>query len=1395
MSGVKGALGAFGRDVGSQVLYNTTGLKFKGVFSGLLRSIRNKITRKAKPTVSVSAFAAGAGGSHSAEIRLRNGRHPALALDTLRSRLRQPVAIDPAGVARAGEGSAAPNEARGQAELRASVIEESLSERAEHFARGIDTLGHELDRMASHATFQQAVALRHELLDEIGQEFAQLRVLRREPESGLSPQAAQHAEQLLAAATLRILAPGSTDNAGIDALALDMAELSDKGVLSGVLLQAVAGRAGFWAAQADGAQASAQSDRQSSAAPEQDAKVSTYIRSYLSELADASRNAAQTASFHLPELKKKIGHSALYRSAEQALDKGAAAPMNDLRLRVHEEMVNELMQYADRHQELTLELKLLAAGTPQEREVVSLRHELEQVKKYLFELASSRGSGVDKASFRSMALDGVLLKIWKDHSVETKDINILIGQALALQTRLIALEETMSGQALSGRNVSIAFDDLRRVGLTEKSMGELRKSPAIVEDILLTAQSFAQKGMSGTRELRQFRQLSESAFKNVLNSSLVKRANVERHKLLPAERAQVLSVLLERQRPSDVAAIMQGEPVKDALDSLRMEGVANGQAGLLQSSSEHYQSIEENLSQELDRLLETVASEQKSVARLAALDTDARLSISPQDQVSIELAVNLREHLGLTEQRQQLRALEDKLADEIKRINENPGLTAPRTLTSLKEDLQAARDMLKALGQKIRQVDAKIVRAGGPLADRLWKYPDTESLSVAGKLSYDPALYQAVNALADCADARAQRKHSEQSIHQLSAGLDACLDKRKAAMGPEAARLLSDELRRAVAQSFMAMIRERELTGEPVEGATLLVSDYQEAILAELSGSGISMDTYGPELRHLLLREVSLQDIEQWLVDADKADKAGKADKTSQAQAARRTPEALAPEAEQVLATIAQLQPQERFFLSAGGGITGSTGGLGVVPGMYVGVSAGRGKDRLFEVYREGDEFVLHVADSTTLKAKFGVRAGLADGIVMVGASAAASATRGKGFEARYSSAQALADGMRQLYASRGADSQALLDRASSVSFISDAEKRVRAAAIATLDLMPLGEALAGIGAEQPEADADQQNHGGPFSLSAGAQAKAGAGVTWRDSTASNNQVQTVRHAKFYDIEFALDAMLWLNMPTSQAAVAEGLGVGDMRNVNEDAEDSEAFLAGIELGGKKLVRLQREKVVSELELTQSVRDGHAQSVACHFRFLAPEGMNMERLARVAPGYADQIRQMAPGAEESCARLFEQIDGSGFELTLTARLDPALQAKWNADYEAARAALERERPRLSVASCQREAAAIERRFARQLEAMTRDHRNMQVSGLALHKLESSDMGMAFNALVVKGNMAARAGSGELVNELKFLPPPASASQPAAGSDDLQRLLAESLSRRDELLSRLADTGRL
>ena len=63
--------------------------------------------------------------------------------------------------------------------------------------------------------------------------------------------------------------------------------------------------------------------------------------------------------------------------------------------------------------------------------------------------------------------------------------------------------------------------------------------------------------------------------------------------------------------------------------------------------------------------------------------------------------------------------------------------------------------------------------------------------------------------------------------------------------------------------------------------------------------------------------------------------------------------------------------------------------------------------------------------------------------------------------------------------------------------------------------------------------DADGHDQGGPFGLSAGAHAKAGAGVTWRDTTASNNQVQTVRHAKFYDIELSVDAKLWLNMPTS----------------------------------------------------------------------------------------------------------------------------------------------------------------------------------------------------------------------------------------------------------------------
>ena len=1391
--GAKGALAAYGRDVGGQVLYNSTGLKSKGVFSGLLRSIKQKLTRKAKPSITVSAHTVGTSDSTSPAIRLRNGRHPALALDTLRSKLRQTIAIEAPAIGREHEVAAVPSEARGQAEVQAAIIEESLTERSEDFARGIETLGREIDRLAGHATFQQAAALRTELLDDISKEFAELRSLQRQPDSGLSPQAAQRSQHLLAAATLRILAPGADDHAGVDALALDLAHLSERGVLSHTLLQAVAERAAFWAMQTEGAPAADGGEQPIPTPQQRDTLAATYLQGYLRDLADASRSASQPASFHAAELKKTIGHSALYRDANSALDKGAAAPMNDLRLRSHEQAVNELMQFSDRHQQLALDLKLLAANTPQESELLTLRHELEHVKKYLFELASSRGSGVDKASFRSMALDGVLLKIWKDHAVETRDINILIGQALALQTRLIAMEESMSGQALSGRNVTIAFDDLRSVGLTEKSLGELRKSPSIVEDILKTAQSFAQKGLSGTRELRQFRELSQSAFKNVLNGALVKRANVERHKLLPAERAQVLTVLLERTRPDNVTAILQGEPVRSALGALRIEGVVNGQAGVLQTSADRYQSLETHLSEELDRLLAAAASQQKAVARLAALGTDAGLALSPQDKISLNLAVNLSEHLALTEERQQLRALEGKLTAEIKRMGDDPDLADPRALASLKEDLQAARGALKVLGQKIRQVDAKIVRAEGPLADRLWRYPDTQALSVVGKLSFDPALYQAVKALSAYADADAQRKHSEQSIHKLSAGLDACLDSREAAIGPEAARLLTIEVRRAVAQSFMTMIREREMAGEPLEGATLLVSDYRETILAELAASGISPEVYGPEIRHLMLREVSLKDIEQWLNEASKSDR----QKKSAEPAAPGKTESLPPEAEQVLATIANLQPQERFFLNAGAGITASTGGLHIVPGIATSVSAGRSKDRLLEVYRDGDEFVLHVVDSTSLKAKLGARAEVGS-MLTVGASVAASATRGRGFDARYPSAQALSDAMRRLYVSRGEDSQELIDRASSVSFVSDAEKRVRAAAIAALDLMPLGEALAGIGAEQSESEADANHRGSPFTLSAGAHAKAGAGVTWRDTTVSNNQLQTIRHARFYDIELSVDSKLWLNMPTAQAAVAESLGVDDMRNVNEDDEDTEAFLAGIELAGKSLYQRQHEKVVSELELTQSTRDKHVQSVACHFRFLAPEGMTIERLARIAPGYADQIRSLAPGAEDSCERLFEQIKGVGFELTLTAQLMPALQAKWNTDYEAARAVLERDRPLLSAAAHQREAIAIERRFARQLEAMTRDQRNMQVSGLALHKLESSDMGIALNALIVKGSMSGRAGSGELVNEIKFLPPKSadSSNQPPDGvSDDLQRLLLESQHRRDALLSQLADTGRL
>ena len=254
--GVKGALATFGRDVGSQLFYNTTGLKFKGVFSGLLRSLRQKLRRKAPPSISISARA-GAAAEHGPSIRLRNGRQPALALDSLRARLRQPVAAASAVAAQASIASAPPANARGQAELHSAVIEESLSERADSFTRGVASLGREVDRLSGLSSFQQTAALRRELMDEIGKEFAQLRALRRDPDAGLSQQAAQHAEQLLASAAVKVMAPGTMNVAGADALALDMAVLSDRGVLTGDLLQAVAERAAFWSERASSAPPSA----------------------------------------------------------------------------------------------------------------------------------------------------------------------------------------------------------------------------------------------------------------------------------------------------------------------------------------------------------------------------------------------------------------------------------------------------------------------------------------------------------------------------------------------------------------------------------------------------------------------------------------------------------------------------------------------------------------------------------------------------------------------------------------------------------------------------------------------------------------------------------------------------------------------------------------------------------------------------------------------------------------------------------------------------------------------------------------------------------------------------------------------------------------------------------
>jgi hypothetical protein len=115
--------------------------------------------------------------------------------------------------------------------------------------------------------------------------------------------------------------------------------------------------------------------------------------------------------------------------------------------------------------------------------------------------------------------------------------------------------------------------------------------------------------------------------------------------------------------------------------------------------------------------------------------------------------------------------------------------------------------------------------------------------------------------------------------------------------------------------------------------------------------------------------------------------------------------------------------------------------------------------------------------------------------------------------------------------------------------------------------------------------------------------------------------------------------------------------------------------------------------------------------------------------------------------------------------------------------------------MSAEEYQRQETLTEISQERKLSGLIKNEDNMQVAGLALRKVESSDRGIALDAALVKGAMTAKAGVGELVHQVSFLQQRPSNPSSNSANGNLDRLLAESQSRQQELLSRLADEQRL
>lgn len=1384
VTGKGAAIARYGQKRAEQAFEHASGLKVKGFFSGIFQKLKAKICGAATPTVTIAAHQATQTGASDHKIRLRGGKSPALALETLRSQVRQPKQ---ASVARASQPLSTVEIARGESQVRLAVIEESVAEQTTRFLRGVRSLESDASRLAQMlASNDNNASVRQQLLAELPSEFAQIRRLQQDPSTGISAKDAQKAKELLALATLRVLAPTARINSVSEEFVEGLALLSEKGVLTDRLLLAIECRSDFWAEQVQGTSELSFIDR---TLPQTEQRVQAkafYIESYVKELVSDERHSDVFA-----RLEEKLGHTKAFSDIKKADKSRVDGLINDLRLKVHENTVNELLQFSDENRDLALDLKLLSARNDQDKQLVTVRHELGQIKKYLFEIAAANGGAIDKGSFQNLAMDSVVLGAWKSGSKAIKEINILIGQALALQSELVELELQQAGQATSGRRQMVDFQDLKMLGLSDKALGDLQKNQADVREILEAARSYAAKGFSSTADLKKFRDQSKLAFHAVLNSRMVNRANADIRSLLPAERAQVLGVLLERNRPGELEALMRRSQTARALTDLTFEGSEGGVSGITQTSADRYRSLEKHVGQEVDRMIEALDKGLSARERLAKLKENVGLTFDPGDKATLGLAIRLRDYSDLAMYLDQMRALESKLSAEIASVTGAPDQARSQTLSLLQQDAQTVQDQIKEVSASLRLLDQQINSAKGPLADRLRKNPETQSLNVLGKLSFDPVLVEAIGALTLHADGAAEERRSESSIKNLSSAMDECLAERRSAMGDVTAEALTNELRHALAMAFSAVVQERQLDGEKVAQIKMLPLEHKDRILAELAKHGINEEVYGPEIRNMLHREIGLSDIEGWLKEAKAVDKQRRAE----TPAYRRDVQALPAESEQVLQTVVNLPSDHRFFLGAGFDIEATTGKI--QPGVVkLNVDVGGGKERLFEVSREGDEAVLKVVDDAKLKLAVGAGVGAKFAgkrvALKAGIGVGTDVKRGEGFVARYKSTQELADGLRRLYVSKGAETSALLEKAISVKQIKDSEFRVH------------GDMSAGASASAPLPDIANIVKTGnlddvkdaPFQPYAGISITTSGSKTWRTTVTSDSETVTTKTEKSHQLKVEASIGVGMTLPTALSTLSEDLDRENGSLIERQFADKVDAIA--EEGGVGVVGLsgsvKSEELISETAITKSRRDDHVESVSCSFRLGAPQKMTIERLRKVAPRYVDQISALGPDAMSRCKGLFEQIGGSGFELVLTTKLKPEVRDGWNRERNAALQALELTRPTKSAEVFQKEKTSTENSYQRKLTLLIKDEDNMLVTGLELRKVVSSDKGVTLNAALVKGTMTATAGVGELVDQVSFTQQRLSASFVNGANGDLGRLLAESQRRQQELLGRLADVGR-